>query len=78
MQLRKQALLEPKDKAVVTFMFAEGEVLEAIREGGEDYIKDVRAQSLELVTEWAQVKTHQTEIEIGGEKGKVALEKIDE
>lgn len=77
MQLRKQAGLEPKDKAHVLFCLPEGEVRDAMMEGGPEYTKDIRAQSLNLVTEWVQEKENQADVEIGGEKGKLALKKVE-
>lgn len=78
MQLRKEAGLQPKDKAHVLFCFPEGEVREAMMEGGAEYTKDIRAQSLNLVTEWKQEKENQQEIEIGGQKGRLALKKVEQ
>ncbi len=73
MNLRKQAGLEPKDQAHVLFFFPEGDVRDAILEENGAFAKELRAESVNLVTEWVEAKEFVTEIEIGGEKGKVAL-----
>ena len=72
MQLRKEAGLQPKDLACVRFSFPAGEALDAIVEGGDAFVKDIRAVSLDCSETWTEM-THQQEIEIGGAKGFVGL-----
>ncbi len=78
MNLRKQVGLEPKDRAHVLFSFGEGEVREAMTEQQELLAKELRALSLEYVADWSAHEEPSEEIEIGGEKGRIALNVVKE
>ena len=76
MALRKQAGLEPKDRAHVLFFFPAGETREAILEGNGSLAKDLRAESVNLVENWVSEYEHTSDIEVGEAKGKVALKVV--
>ncbi len=73
MSLRKQAGLEPKDRVHVLYTLPEGEVREAMQEGGETFVKELRAESLGLIEDNMDAQEMTSDIEIGGEKGKLRL-----
>lgn len=73
MQLRKQAELQPKDRISVSFFLPESEVREAILSGGDTFAKEIRAEQLNLVSEWADEQPMSAEISVGGQKGKIVL-----
>ncbi len=76
MALRKQAGLEPKDRAHVLFFFPAGETREAILEGNGSLAKDLRAESVNLVENWVSEYEHTSDVEVGEAKGKVALKVV--
>lgn len=76
MALRKQAGLEPKDRAHVLFCLPEGEARDAVLEGNSALAKDVRAESVNLVEKWVHDHETTSELQVGEAKGKLALKII--
>ena len=76
MALRKQAGLEPKDRVHVLYTLQEGEALDAVQEGGAEFTKELRAESVNFVEKWVAEQEIVADIAIGEEAGKLALKVV--